>query len=837
MTSGGRPPAGVADLDAFARALRELRRDAGSPSFSEIAARVAELRARRGSRDAPGKITVYDCFRSGRRRLDAALVRDIVLTLGYTETDADAWRFLASALGGSSTGDHVVADEVPLGTSLPDVESVHGTAVVAPTFAEVTLLTGLAGVGKSTCALAIVDRCRTDDASAVVVRVSARGYDPALPASDGGEVLRAIVRAIAPRVDHRAPVAVLRSRLAELGDRREITVIVEDVPTAAHLAPVLVRSRGLRYVVTSRSALDGLPELAAAEGLTVDRRTVRPVPASRAAKRVLDVLGDRAEPPEAVSRLASVSGGIMLDLEIMLRFGAERPEWTLTDILERFASQSPDERLRPVLATSLAALSDDELRLFRRIGLLVGPSSRRLVAEDGVERAALDALAAAHLVDVSDEGAVTMHDTVRAYARHSALEAEPFSARARFAKEVVDRASAMLAALEPQALMDTALVADVWAAAMLAADHGLDADLVKFAIASSEDLGMSGSWSETSRLLARADAVADEDSRLEIAHLLARACEKLGRFDEALDHLHRARRLGDEPVPGRTWNIIGNVHRWRSEFSAAIDAYERALGVARSAANAVTEGRAIGNLADIQRILGRYREAEALFDDALAVSGAIGDTVNLSIVRSNRALLLASSNRPEEAIAEFDALLAELAAGTAVAHLLVVRAIPLLSLGRVDEAGESVERALSVAGRSDSFDVIPEAHNQRAEVLLRRGEPIAAERSANEARRVAEEIGSPLILVEADRLLAAIAMDRGDDEAAFELAESAWREGSRIGDRVESARASLILAALERGRGDSEAAGQWSRGALDDLREMGHTLLRSAETPLLVSDS
>jgi tetratricopeptide (TPR) repeat protein len=832
MTAGARPPKGVEDFDAFARALGDLRRMSGSPSFTEITARVADLRKRRGSRDAPGKVTVYDCFRPGRRRLDAALVRDIVLAIGHSETDADEWRLLASTLGGRLIGDHVAGTLVPRVVRIDDVESIHGPVIVAPATAAVTLLVGLPGVGKSTCALEVAERSRGAGADAVVVRVSARGYDSALPPSDAADVLRAVVRTVAPRVDHRAPVAVLRDRLVEVGNDRDITVIVDDVASAAHLAPGLVPARRLRYVLTSRSTLDGLDTLAAAEGMAVERRTVGPLAESTVAARVRDVLGARATPPDAVARLAGLSGGIMLDLEIMLRFAVENRSWTLADVIERFAAQSPDERLRPVLATSVMALADRETRLFRRIGLLAGPVSRRLLAEeeDTDEVApALEALRAAHLVEVSADGVVTMHDTVRAFARRAALEAEPFSARALFANAVVERVVAAIDARDPDSLVDGVVVGDIWSAAMIAADHGLDRELVRLAIRSSEDLGVSGSWSETSELLRRADGVAEDADRLEIAHLLARACEKLGRFDEALDHLHRAQRLGGEPVPGRTWNIIGNVQRWRSDFPAALQAYGRALDVARSAGNAVTEGRAIGNIADVHRILGDYVEAGALYDRALGVSEAADDRVNLSIVRSNRALLFASSNRAEEAIAEFDALLAENAVGTAVAHLLVVRAIPLLALGRVDEAEESVERARGIAGRSDSFDVVPEALNQRAEVLLRRGDVVGAEQSAIEARRAGEEIGSPLILVEADRLLAAAAVARGDDDTAFRRASAARRGGERIGDRVEAARAALILGGIERRRGDAVAAASWYNDAVGVFREVGHTFLRDAE--------
>lgn len=78
-------PAGATTLDEYIRRLRALRAWAGNPSYAEIAQRIERLRATRGqppNEQRTSKITVYDCFRTGRRRLDIDLVTDIVHALG-----------------------------------------------------------------------------------------------------------------------------------------------------------------------------------------------------------------------------------------------------------------------------------------------------------------------------------------------------------------------------------------------------------------------------------------------------------------------------------------------------------------------------------------------------------------------------------------------------------------------------------------------------------------------------------------------------------------------------------------------------------------------------------
>lgn len=81
-------------FDQIAGDLQARRAAAGSPSYAEIALRIARLRELRGGADAhsrPARTTVYDAFREGRRRMDTALVLDIVRALGASEAEVDEW--------------------------------------------------------------------------------------------------------------------------------------------------------------------------------------------------------------------------------------------------------------------------------------------------------------------------------------------------------------------------------------------------------------------------------------------------------------------------------------------------------------------------------------------------------------------------------------------------------------------------------------------------------------------------------------------------------------------------------------------------------------------------
>lgn len=120
-------------FDDIAEGLQARRAAAGSPSYAEIALRIARLREERGGPDAharPARTTVYDAFRAGRRRLDTTLVLDIVRALGADEAEVGEWsqRCREAHLGDSSV---LVARNAPP-TPEPEPEPEARPEPVAP---------------------------------------------------------------------------------------------------------------------------------------------------------------------------------------------------------------------------------------------------------------------------------------------------------------------------------------------------------------------------------------------------------------------------------------------------------------------------------------------------------------------------------------------------------------------------------------------------------------------------------------------------------------------------------------------------------------------------------
>lgn len=82
-------------LDQIVLGLQMLRRAAGGVSYAEICSRIASRRQSNGVAQPAALVarsTVYDCFRTGRRRLNPDLIAEIVIALGEDESSAERWR-------------------------------------------------------------------------------------------------------------------------------------------------------------------------------------------------------------------------------------------------------------------------------------------------------------------------------------------------------------------------------------------------------------------------------------------------------------------------------------------------------------------------------------------------------------------------------------------------------------------------------------------------------------------------------------------------------------------------------------------------------------------------
>ncbi len=87
-------PSPEESLDQIARDLQQLRLEAGGISYADIVRRIAKHREANGVPPAaarPARTTIYDAFRTGRSRVNAQLIAEIVRALSGDDEEAARW--------------------------------------------------------------------------------------------------------------------------------------------------------------------------------------------------------------------------------------------------------------------------------------------------------------------------------------------------------------------------------------------------------------------------------------------------------------------------------------------------------------------------------------------------------------------------------------------------------------------------------------------------------------------------------------------------------------------------------------------------------------------------
>lgn len=808
-------------LDELCLGLGRLRAEAGSPSYAEIARRIG--RVRDGAE--PPKVTVYDCFRPGRRRVDDRLVGDIARVLGADEAEAHRWREAARLLNGERSGVHIEVTLAP--RSAPGAEIGRETLLAAVPDADVLVLTGLPGAGKTTLASALAG-------AEPVLTVHLRESETERPLADPIDILRRMLGTLGVRS---LPYELPRLRERLQAAARGKTVILEDAGDARRLAALLVP--GVRFLVTARVDLADLEARLRPKELRLARIVVPPLAESDAQRLLLSLLSIEGgassadvEPTvraDALRRIVAVGGGLPLDLVMLAGIVREHEGWSFQDLASRFEHEPRDARIRPVLEAATRSLSPREADLLADAALLDSDIDEDvLIAAGGADAAgSLAKLHARHLVE-RDSGHVRMHATVFAFAAERSRSLRPSSARRGFVERAAD---AVLARIGEDPDYAAREVGTVLAVAAAAREHEQDAAVERLTLEAHPALSRWSLWSESLRLhdlAARGDGL---ELVPEIALGVAHCAEKLGRLDEALITLHRVRRIATGSSLARTWNQIGNVQRWMSHLDEALVSYQRAVGHARAAGDRVVEGRATGNHADTLRILARYPEALDGYATALSMAYAERDELNIAVVRGNRPLLLLAIGRLDDAEAELQSLLD----GSSVDSLpFVRRTLALVAEARGDDAQARALCATAMATLQTAGEFATSADLELLEARIdgRAGHFVRAASSAQGALREAERAGSPLIATEAGNSLAEILVlaAANDPESAGLLADAERhaREARSIaeatGDRAEVARGDAILSSIAAARGDEHTASALASASAALYTVIGHRL-------------
>ncbi|MBG0560235.1 AfsR/SARP family transcriptional regulator [Actinoplanes aureus] len=695
---------------------------------------------------------------------------------------------------------------------------------------------GMSGVGKTAMAVHVAHRLagRFDDGQ---LFIDLHGHTAGREPLTADEALNVLLRAVGVP-DARIPkdldekAAMWRGELAG----RRVLVVLDNALDSVQIKPLLPGSASCAVMITSRRRLAGLNS---AEVLSLDT-----LPPDDAVVLFRAVAGpDRCEAePVAVIKAVQLCGHLPLAISIAAARLRARPQWRVSDLVERLTDdhgrtellQSDDRGITAAFALSYQHLVSAEQRMFRLLGLHPGADIDVFAAAalaglpaDETEHM-LDALCDMHLLIAHLPGRYRLHDLVRDFARAIVEADEPISQRSaardrlldyylhvtQIATELDNPRRPRLGAnprYRPAAVPQLSKTSEVrsWvnaehanllAAARLAAHHRTGDDGWQLPRNVGSLLYENGQHSASLEVfkMALAACGTETPSAVKSACLLDVSLmhKVLGQYRLALDFLNQgtaiAAHSGDRDGIARSLIHKADLSNLIGSFTDAVIYATRSIEVYREQGDLWREAVALTVLMDALSRLGRDREAIEAADQAALSLDGFANLRQASAVLSRR--------------------------GTAHSQL-----------GEHDTAIRLLSQSVDLARQGEDRRFEADYLHRLAEATRRSGQPHAALKHANEALAILHDIADPVDLAETHNVLGEIHNDIHDYEVALTHYRRTLEITTNVEYRVARAHAHNGISRCMTALGHPDARVHWQQ-ALAIYAELGIPLVGGEQT-------
>lgn len=603
------------------------------------------------------------------------------------------------------------------------------------------VVSGMAGVGKTSLALLAAQTVRQDFPDGQLY-LELRGADqePVTVLYALARLLRALgVEGRAIPSDPGEAAAMYRSELSN----RRMLIVLDNARNAAQIRPLLPGPGGCAVLVTSRNQcadLDGavlldLPVLGLDEALTLLGARIG-VPRVRA---------HRAD----AEALIEACGRLPVALRVIAGRLAVRPEWSLRDLLDRFADER--SRLDQISIGDVAVLTSFELsyreltpeqaEVFRTAALVPGDSfpaaavAALLAADERTVTRTLDSLVTQNLVQSSGAGRYRYHDLLRLYATTTAGKeltgaerkeslGRLFTWYLRRTAEAVRLVYAEMVRLPLDVVLDPDGFADVDAAmAWINEEAG---NLVAAIEAAAGGVHRARSWQLADQLRAyffvRRDAVlwlagaqtglaaalaAGEDQAQAAMHqTVGQALWSLGKHEEA----SASYRLGVDAARRSGWAVgeaylthnLGLVQAELGNLDEAYDLYHEALRIGAGSEFDHIRAVTLNDLGAMCNERGRLADAVGYFEAALKINQGASRRPSAMANRSNLGMILRQLEQFDAAQKHLDTALGYYrATGSLTGQMSILDELSQLYAQRSEwsPAVSTAAEALGIAGK------------------------------------------------------------------------------------------------------------------------------------------
>src|SRR5215471_8698189 len=528
---------------------------------------------------------------------------------------------------------------------------------------------GMAGVGKTTFAVHAAHRLAgsfPDGQFYLPLHAHTRGQRPVNPADALSSLLLTAgvpAAAIPPGLEARA--ARWRDHVAG----KKILLLLDDAASHEQVRPLLPGTGGSLVLVTSRRRLAALDD---ATVISLD--TLAP---QEAAALLIRLAGRPGPPPGdgAVGEITRRCGYLPLAIGLIASQLRHHPAQTAESVAASLAAATDRMELMQAENLSVAAafdlsyadLTDGQQRLFRRLGLIPGPTFDAYAAAvlDGTSlgeaRRQLGELYDQHLLTEPAPGRYQLHDLLREHARALAATDDPAEsdeAAGRLLDYYLHTALAAgrhftpwpsayrrplpsrppaetpgLSTLGQAAPWLEAERANLHAAADYAASRAYFPYAFAIPAAMSGFLTARGHWDQSTALhrtaLAAARRAGDRLGEADTLAELGIVQRETGDYPVATASLARALALyGDARDLGGQANVLnqlGFLHVLTGDYQDAVASQQQALALACRAGARLAEAAALNHLGLTQHLTGDYPAAAGSQQEALALFRDLGN--------------------------------------------------------------------------------------------------------------------------------------------------------------------------------------------------------------------
>ena len=641
---------------------------------------------------------------------------------------------------------------------------------------------GMAGAGKTAFAVRAAHRLAgsfPDGQFYLPLHAHTRGQQPVEPADALGSLL--LTAGLATQ--HLPPGTETRAaRWRDFVAGKKILLLLDDAAGHEQVRPLLPGAAGSLVLVTSRRRLTALDDSA-----VISLGALSPGEAAALLARLAARPGIGAA-DAAVGEITRLCGYLPLAIGMLARQLSQHPAWTAGDLAASLAAAR--DRLAAMRAENLSVAAAFDLsyadlpparqRLFRRLGLIPGPSfdAYAAAALDDITldqaRRGLEDLYDQHLITEPAPGRYLLHDLLREHARTLAAADDPADSGAaagrlleyylhtalacRFGRpppgQPPAHAPGLAAAEQAAAWLETERP-NLHAAADYAAATGRHQCAIAISALTGDFLRAHGHRDRAAALhlfaLASARQAGDRPGQA-LALTDPGATEKLtGEYPAAAASLARAaalyRDLGDQSGQAHALYSLGYLHALTGDYPAATATHQQALALARGSGDQLAEAAVLAGLGRVQRLTGEHRAAAANLVSALDLYRGLGH-------RPGQAVALTELGSLQRLTGDYPAAATSLQRGLELCRSGGDRpgeADALYELGMVQQltgdhpaAATSLQQALELCHDLGSRLGQAEALNSLGELSSRTSESRRARDQHTEALAIARDLGVPL---------------------------------------------------------------------------------------------